>query len=146
MNKVRSVIAVLALVGLIGVACGGDEEPVVDEGAEVATDDPAGSPGEPGGDPEAQMNAILACLQEAGFSSAFPTNTLFGEERRITMDPPYTLIYIYADTTKIESDIPKIEDNSGSGSSIETEGNVLVSYQVNPKDDAGPIEECAFGA
>jgi hypothetical protein len=92
------------------------------------------------------MNRIISCLQEAGFTSAFPTNTLFSEEWRITMDPPYTLIYIYADESKIESDTPKIEDNSGSGSSIVSEGNILVSYQVDPKDDAAPIEECAFSA
>jgi hypothetical protein len=144
MHKISSYVLPLALVAVLGVACGGDE-PTIDEGAEVPTE-ASDVPSAAAGDPEAQMNAIISCLQEAGFTSAFPTNTLFGEERRITMDPPYTLIYIYGDESLIESDIPKIEDNSGSGSSIETQGNILVSYQVNPKDDAAAIEECAFGA
>jgi hypothetical protein len=143
MHKLRKLAALLALIALLGVACGGDDEPAAQSspGAESGDASPA-----PSGDPVAQMNSIISCLEDAGFVGVFPTNNLFSEERRITMDPPYTLIYIYGDESKIESDTPKIEENSGSGSSIATEGNVLVSYQENPKDDAAAIEDCAFGA
>ena len=104
---------------------------------------PADSPVDPG----AQAAAIETCLNAAGIN-AFPTNLLFDEEYRLTMDPPYTLVSVYADAEAATADQAELEDFYGyapknsEGGYLVMSGNVVVLYQVDPGDKAETIEGC----
>ena len=126
---------------LLGAACGdGDDPNGTDETEQAITPTVSATGAGAAGNVEAQMNTILDCLHGEGIAPAYPTNVLYSETRRITLDQPYTLIYIYDDPATIPDDRPELEDASEGG--LVELGNVVISYQDNPGNAAETIEDC----
>ena len=140
MKNTRVILALVLLVSIFTVACEDDGPAETDDAEQAATPSVSATGAGAAGNVEAQMNTILDCLHGAGIANAYPTNILHSETRRITLDPPYTLIYIYDDPATIQDDLPELEDASDGG--LVELGNVVVSYQDKPGAAAETIEDC----
>ena len=141
MKNTRLIVASILIVPMIAVACDNDDGSAgTDDGAEGTTPTVSATGAAAAGNVEGQMNTVLDCLHGAGITNAFPTNVLHSETRRITLDPPYTLIYLYDDPAKIDDDLPELEEASDGG--LVEFGNVVVSYQDKPGAAAETIEDC----